>query len=98
MTAPAEPDPDLFTLAMAGKTPNEAGSFGNRDHKRQSKVRLPPGGFRLTKERTAQADGSKSEKPGGTDKKKRLAAALRRNLAKRKDTKEAHTEDNPKAD
>jgi len=38
---------------------------------------------------------SKGEKPGATDKKTRLAAALRRNLTKRKGTKEAKNVDNP---
>ncbi len=38
------------------------------------------------------------EKSSAAEKKKRLAAALRRNLAKRKDTKEANTEDNPNVD
>jgi hypothetical protein len=35
------------------------------------------------------------EKPDAADKKKRLAAALRRNLTKRKDIKEAKNVDNP---
>jgi hypothetical protein len=39
--------------------------------------------------------GPKGEKPDAADKKKRLAAALRRNLAKRKDLKEAKNVDNP---
>ncbi len=38
---------------------------------------------------------SKGEKPGAADKKTRLAAALRRNLTKRKGTKEAKNVDNP---
>jgi hypothetical protein len=37
----------------------------------------------------------KDEKPEATEKKKRLATALRRNLTKRKDTKEAKNVDNP---
>ena len=37
----------------------------------------------------------KGEKPHPADKKKRLAAALRRNLTKRKDIKEAKSVDNP---
>jgi hypothetical protein len=37
----------------------------------------------------------KSEKPDVAEKKKRLAAALRRNLTKRKDIKEAKGVDNP---
>ena len=37
----------------------------------------------------------KGEKPGVAEKKKRLAAALRRNLTKRKDIKEAKGVDNP---
>jgi hypothetical protein len=37
----------------------------------------------------------KGEKPAGTDKKSRLAAALRRNLTKRKDVKEAKNVDKP---
>ena len=47
-----------------------------------------------------QPDGgdTKGEKPRTTDKKKRLAAALRRNLAKRKDTKGAKIVDNPGKD
>ncbi len=36
----------------------------------------------------------KGEKPDAADKKKRLAAALRRNLTKRKDIKEAKNVDN----
>jgi hypothetical protein len=49
----------------------------------------------MTQEKAAQAHDPKSEKPSGADKKERLAAALRRNLAKRKDTKAAKTVDNP---
>jgi hypothetical protein len=40
-------------------------------------------------------DDRKGEKPEAAEKKKRLAAALRRNLTKRKDTKEAKNVDNP---
>ena len=60
---------------------------------RASEVIMPE-----SKERPLQARSSKNEKLGETDKKKRLAAALRRNLAKRKDTKEAKTVDNPERD
>ena len=49
----------------------------------------------MTEERAAQVHSSKAGKPGGADKKKRLADALRRNLAKRKDTKEAKSVDKP---
>ncbi len=49
----------------------------------------------MTEERAAQDHSSKAGKPAGTDKKKRLADALRRNLAKRKDTKEAKSVDKP---
>ncbi len=57
--------------------------------------RLPSRGFEMTEKRTEQDQSLKAGKPGGADKKKRLAAALRRNLAKRKDTKEAKSVDNP---
>ena len=56
--------------------------------------RLPSRGSEMTEKRAAQDQSLKVEKPGA-DKKKRLAAALRRNLAKRKDTKEAKSVDNP---
>ena len=49
----------------------------------------------MTEERAAQDQSRKVEKPDGAGKKQRLAAALRRNLAKRKDTKEAKSVDNP---
>ena len=49
----------------------------------------------MTEERAAQDRSRKAGKPDGADKKKRLAAALRRNLAKRKDTKEAKGVDKP---
>lgn len=49
----------------------------------------------MTEEKAAQAHDRKSEKPGGSGRKERLAAALRRNLAKRKDTKPAKNVDNP---
>ena len=49
----------------------------------------------MTEKRAAQHQGLKAGEPGGADKKKRLADALRRNLAKRKDTKEAKSVDNP---
>ncbi len=49
----------------------------------------------MSEKRAAQDQSRKVEKPGGADKKKRLADALRRNLAKRKDTKEAKSVDNP---
>ena len=58
-------------------------------------VRPIPKGQRMTQEKAAQAHDAKSEKPGGTGRKERLAAALRRNLAKRKDTKAAKNVDNP---
>ena len=48
----------------------------------------------MTKVKAAQAHDPKSEKTGG-DRKERLAAALRRNLARRKDTKAANNVDNP---
>ncbi len=47
------------------------------------------------KKRCASSCSQRPKARSGTDKKKRLAAALRRNLAKRKDTKEAKTVDNP---
>ena len=49
----------------------------------------------MTGEREAQNRSRKAEKRDGADKKQRLAAALRRNLAKRKDTKEAKNVDKP---
>ncbi len=48
----------------------------------------------MTNEREAQDHSAGAGKSGGADKKKRLADALRRNLAKRKDTKEAKNVDN----
>jgi hypothetical protein len=49
----------------------------------------------MTTEKEARPGGGKDAKSAGDDKKKRLAVALRRNLAKRKDTKEAKIGDNP---
>ena len=49
----------------------------------------------MTDEQTGQPQRPKSETSGAVEKKKRLAAALRRNLAKRKGTKEAKNVDNP---
>jgi hypothetical protein len=49
-------------------------------------------------ERTDRAVSGKGAKSAGAEKKKRLAAALRRNLAKRKDTKEAKIADIPGGD
>jgi hypothetical protein len=48
----------------------------------------------MTEKRPERYD-PKAEKPGATDKKKRLADALRRNLSKRKEAKEAKNVDNP---
>ena len=48
----------------------------------------------MTGEGTAQAQGQKSEKPDADGKKQRLAAALRRNLAKRKATKGPNSKNN----
>jgi hypothetical protein len=48
-------------------------------------------------EKQPDAGDTKGEKPRTTEK-KRLAAALRRNLAKRKDTKAANIVDNPGKD
>ncbi len=49
-------------------------------------------------ERKEKAGPAKGAAQGRPDAKKRLAAALRRNLAKRKDTKEANIVDNPDSD
>ena len=49
----------------------------------------------MSEKQEAQDCNRKVEKPGAADKKKRLAAALRGNLAKRKDTKEPKSVDNP---
>ncbi len=49
----------------------------------------------MTDEKATQVDDRKREKPGDDGRKERLAAALRRNLAKRKDTKPAKNVDNP---
>ena len=48
----------------------------------------------MTEKRPERYD-PQAEKPGATDKKKRLADALRRNLSKRKEAKEAKNVDNP---
>jgi hypothetical protein len=48
----------------------------------------------MTEKRPERYD-PKAEKPGAPDKKKRLADALRRNLTKRKEAKEAKNVDNP---
>ena len=50
--------------------------------------------LRMTEKQPDRAD-SKGEKPAAADKKSRLAAALRRNLTKRKDIKEAKNVDKP---
>jgi hypothetical protein len=50
--------------------------------------------LRMT-EKQPDGAGPKGEKPEPAEKKKRLAAALRRNLTKRKDIKEAKNVDNP---
>jgi hypothetical protein len=50
------------------------------------------------KDRKEEAESGKGANGAGADKKKRLAAALRRNLAKRKDTKEAKIVENPDRD
>ena len=52
------------------------------------------GSDRMTEKQPGGAD-PKVEKPGKAEKKKRLAAALRRNLTKRKGAKEAKNVDNP---
>jgi hypothetical protein len=49
--------------------------------------------LRMTENQSGRTD-RKGEKPDAADKKKRLAAALRRNLTKRKDIKEAKNVDN----
>ncbi len=49
----------------------------------------------MTEDRPAQNRSGNVQTSDSADKKKRLAAALRRNLAKRKDTKEAKNVDNP---
>ena len=46
-------------------------------------------------EKQSDRGNRKGEKPDAADKKMRLAAALRRNLTKRKDIKEAKNVDNP---
>jgi hypothetical protein len=48
----------------------------------------------MTEKQPGRGD-SKGEKPEAAEKKKRLAAALRRNLNKRKDIKEAKNVDKP---
>jgi hypothetical protein len=50
------------------------------------------------KEQSGRAESGKGAKSAGADTKKRLAAALRRNLGKRKDTKEAKIVDNAGGD
>jgi hypothetical protein len=50
------------------------------------------------KEREEKAKNAKGAAQSRPDAKKRLADALRRNLAKRKDTKEAKIVDNPDGD
>ncbi len=51
-------------------------------------------GADMTEKQPSPSD-VKGKKQGAADKQSRLAAALRRNLAKRKDAKEAKNVDNP---
>jgi hypothetical protein len=60
--------------------------------------RLAAGEDATMKETTGRAESGKCANSAAADKKKRLAAALRRNLTKRKDIKEAKIVDNPDRD